>query len=82
MVEYIEAAERVPWKKIYRVPDHVYFSHRRHTMLAEIACEICHGEMRTLETPMQGAAVAMSMDFCMDCHYATEVSNDCLHCHR
>lgn len=82
LVEYIQAAEPVPWQKIYRVPDHVYFSHRRHTMLAEIACETCHGEMGALETPMVRPAVPTSMDFCMDCHYATETSNDCLLCHR
>ena len=82
LVEYIQAVERVPWQKIYRVPDHVYFSHRRHTMLAEIACETCHGEMGAMETPMVRPAVPISMDFCMDCHYATETSNDCLLCHR
>ncbi len=82
LVEYIQAAERVPWQKIYRVPDHVYFSHRRHTTLAEIACETCHGEMRTRDTPMPRAAVAINMDFCMDCHYDAGVSNDCLLCHR
>ena len=82
LVEYIQAAEPVPWQKIYSVPDHVYFSHRRHTMLGEIACETCHGEMRNLETPMTRPAVAVDMDFCMDCHYATDTSNDCLLCHR
>lgn len=82
LVEYIQSQELVPWRKIYRVPDHVYFSHRRHTGPAEIACENCHGEIRSLEASLRRPAIDMSMDFCMDCHYEVGASNDCLLCHK
>lgn len=82
LVEYIQSNEPIPWRKVYRVPEHVYFSHRRHTTLGEIPCTTCHGEIETRESPVTRAEVSLSMDFCMDCHYETEVSNDCLLCHR
>jgi hypothetical protein len=82
LVEYIESNELVPWRKIYNVPAHVYFSHRRHTTLGEIGCAICHGDMENRESPVTRAEVSLSMDFCMDCHYEMEASNDCLLCHR
>lgn len=82
LVEFIGADERVPWRKIYRVDDHVYFSHRRHTSMGGIECQTCHGDVGSLEAPLPRPAVRMSMDFCMDCHYESGTSNDCLLCHR
>jgi hypothetical protein len=82
LVEYIQSEELVPWRKIYRVPDHVYFSHRRHTTLGNLACETCHGRVEILETPLSRPDIDLGMDFCMDCHYQSNVSNDCLLCHR
>jgi len=82
LIEFIAAAEPVPWQKVYRVPEHVYFSHRRHTAMAGIECHTCHGNMASLETPVEQQAVRITMDRCMDCHYETGTSNDCLLCHR
>lgn len=82
LVELIGAEEPVAWQKVYWVPDHVYFSHRRHTTLAGIECETCHGAVGARETPVVRQEVRITMDFCMDCHYETETSNDCLLCHR
>jgi Class III cytochrome C family len=31
LLEFGERGEEIPWEKIYDVPDHVFFSHRRHT---------------------------------------------------
>ena len=82
LVAYIQSEELVPWRKIYRVPDHVYFSHRRHTTLGNLACETCHGQVEILETPLSRPETDLGMDFCMDCHNESGVSNDCLLCHR
>ena len=77
-----EAGTPIPWQKVYWVPDHVYFSHRRHTAMAEIACDVCHGDAGTREQPFSRPLVALTMDQCMDCHYETGASNDCIACHR
>jgi hypothetical protein len=82
LVEYIQAAEPIPWRKVYWVPDHVYFSHRRHTGVAGIECETCHGPMGEANEPMRRPAVRLTMDHCMQCHEQTGTSNDCLLCHR
>ncbi|MEJ2086119.1 MAG: cytochrome c3 family protein [Acidobacteriota bacterium] len=82
LVEYIQSESLVPWRKIYRVPQHVYFSHRRHTSLGEIPCQTCHGQMESRETPVTRAEVAVTMDFCMTCHEQAGASNDCQFCHR
>jgi len=82
LIEYIDADEPIPWQKVYWVPDHVYFSHRRHTVAAEIACTVCHGEVGDRTEPLSRALVPISMDDCMHCHYEEGVSNDCILCHR
>lgn len=81
LVEYIATEKLVPWQKVYWVPDHVYFSHRRHTSIAGIECATCHGSMANRELPVTRQAVSITMDHCMDCHYETGTSNDCLLCH-
>jgi hypothetical protein len=82
LVEYIQADEPIPWRKIYRVPDHVYFSHRRHTAIGGIECGKCHGAMGEREEPVTRQAIRLSMNRCMECHDEAGVSNDCLLCHR
>jgi hypothetical protein len=82
LVEYIAEEEPIPWQKVTFVPDHVYFSHRRHAVIAEIECETCHGPMAEREEPVTRASPAITMEACMACHQRAEVSNDCWRCHR
>ena len=82
LVEYVTAEERVPWRKIYRVPQHVYFSHRRHTKLGEIDCTVCHGAIGERTEPVTRPLISITMDRCIRCHRESGVSNDCLLCHR
>ena len=82
LVEYVQQGTLIPWRKVYRVPGHVYFSHRRHTAIGGIECEVCHGQMREREQPVTRPAVQVTMDRCMDCHVEQGVSNDCVLCHR
>ena len=81
LVEYIQTGEPIPWVKVYTVPDHVYFSHRRHAAIAAIECETCHGEVGQRTKPVVWPAVKMTMDHCMDCHEESGASNDCIWCH-
>lgn len=80
--KYLEAGEQIPWQKVYRVDSHVYFSHARHTALAQLSCETCHGNVGDMTTPVEKQAVAITMDHCMACHEQHRVSNDCNDCHR
>ena len=82
LVEYIEATDPIPWRKVYWVPDHVYFSHRRHTAIAGIECETCHRNVGEQSKPLTRPLRRVSMDDCMDCHGEGGVSNDCVACHR
>lgn len=82
LIEFIQQGTLVPWRKIYRVPSHVYFSHRRHTAIAGIACETCHGQISEREQPVTRPLVQVTMERCMACHEEQGVSNDCVYCHR
>lgn len=82
VVAYVESGEPIPWRKIYWVPDHVYFSHRRHTSIGGIACEICHGPIGEASEPVRRPLASVTMDGCMECHEQAGASNDCLVCHK
>jgi len=82
VVEYVTRGERIPWQKVYQVPESVYFSHRRHTAIGQIACEVCHGAVGERMLPVSRPAVRVSMNRCIGCHLEREVSVDCVACHR
>lgn len=82
LVAFVESGEPIPWRKVYRVPDHVYFSHRRHAAIAGIECERCHGPMAERTLPVTRPAVRLTMDACIECHDQSGVTNDCITCHR
>lgn len=82
VVEAVQAGRELPWVRLYELPRHVYFTHRRHVAVARIACERCHGEMRAQSRPPPAALVALSMDDCLGCHREGGASLDCATCHR
>ena len=79
---YIAQESEIPWERVYRVPDHVYFSHRRHVTGAGLECEVCHGNVKEFTKPASSPAVPVTMENCMSCHRENNVTNDCLSCHR
>lgn len=82
LLEYVAAGESIPWRKVNWVPDHVFFSHRRHTTVSGIDCETCHGSIGEATESITRPLVRITMDKCMDCHAETNTSNDCILCHR
>ncbi|MDP2956482.1 MAG: cytochrome c3 family protein [Longimicrobiales bacterium] len=82
LVEHIQSGQPIRWRKVYWVPDHVYFSHRRHTSVAKIACETCHGAMGEMVAPVSRPMVKITMDRCLNCHKSEGASSDCISCHR
>lgn len=82
LVEYIRNDRPVPWIQVHRVPDHAYFSHRRHVSLGKIACQDCHGDVNRMTAPFTKPHVPIKMEFCVDCHEERQVTTDCAACHR
>ena len=80
--EYAEKGEQIPWRRVYDVPDHVFFSHQRHVTVAGIDCAECHGAVPTLTVPAAYPLVDQTMDWCIQCHETRGVKADCVHCHR
>src|SRR5512146_37667 len=82
VVEAVHAGREIRWARLYDLPRHVYFTHRRHVAVARIACERCHGDMGSQARPPPAPLVAISMDRCMECHRERGASRDCDACHR
>ncbi len=82
VVDAVGAGRDIPWARLYDLPRHVYFTHRRHVAVAGIACERCHGDMGSQTRPPPSPLVALTMDGCMECHRERGASRDCDVCHR
>lgn len=82
VVDAVRDGREIPWARLYELPRHAYFTHRRHVAVARIACERCHGEMRAQARPPPAALVALRMDDCIDCHRERGASRECAACHR
>jgi len=70
------------FRKLFRLPDHVYYSHRRHVAVAGLRCETCHGDIAATTAPPSRPLVRITMDTCVACHTEQDVETDCTHCHR
>jgi hypothetical protein len=55
----------VIWNSIHRLPAYVYFHHGIHVSKG-VACETCHGEVRTMAQTKK--VETMSMGWCLECH--------------
>ena len=78
----VTSGKRIAWRRVTRVPDHVAFSHRRHTGPGQLACVSCHGDMGQRTEPPGRAPVRLVMDTCLTCHKREGASEDCAGCHR
>ncbi len=55
----------IPWVKVHRLPDYVYFNHQAH-VTAGVSCVSCHGRVDQMKEVMQ--VQPLSMAWCLDCH--------------
>ena len=69
----------VPWERVYRIPNYVYFSHRVHNSVDGVSCTTCHGPVA--ERDVLALERSTSMAECMKCHDQYKASNDCTLCH-
>ncbi len=82
LIEFVHQGTSIPWQRVYHVPDHVFFSHRRHVVIARLECTTCHGNVDEFTEPVAAQFLPITMDNCMECHRENNVTNDCLSCHR
>ncbi len=74
-----EMGEPIVWERVYELPWHVTFTHKRHVR-AGIDCATCHGEVRAQARVRQ--VRSLKMGWCVNCHRAHGAETDCLTCHR
>lgn len=63
-----ETGREIPWQRVWRLPPHVFFSHRTHVLRANVKCQTCHGPMETLTRPPARALKKLTMNDCIGCH--------------
>src|SRR5574340_1104345 len=61
LLNYIKTNKNIPWKRLYRNPVHVYFSHNRHVSVGKLECVKCHGDMGKTSKPPTRALVSLGM---------------------
>lgn len=79
LTNYWEKKEAIPWLRVYSLPDHVYFSHKRHIKRG-IDCVVCHGDVKNMKRIRKMRS--LKMGWCVGCHRRFGGSEDCLTCHK
>ncbi len=66
---YTNVPVPLQWNKVHVLPDHVFFSHQQHVVVGAVACETCHGDVKSMTTVEQQRP--LTMGWCVDCHRNT-----------
>ncbi|MDA0349196.1 MAG: cytochrome C [Verrucomicrobia bacterium] len=59
------SGEAIPWVKVHKAPDYVYFDHSVHVNRG-ISCYECHGQVNEMDEVRH--EMSFSMAFCLECH--------------
>lgn len=81
LVDMLKRGEELKWQSLFRQPAHVFYSHRRHVVVAKLECPTCHGAIAESQSP-PGRVTKLRMQNCIECHRRSNVSTDCTSCHR
>lgn len=65
--ESYATGQPVPWVKVHRLPDYVYFNHQAH-VTSGVSCVSCHGRVDQMIEVKQ--VNNLSMAWCLSCHRA------------
>jgi cytochrome c7-like protein len=87
LLEILANGTAVEWVRVYRVPDHVYFTHERH-VLGGVRCQECHGEVEKVDVVSQ--VTPLTMGWCLACHHRKQREQpegrakltECVTCHK
>jgi hypothetical protein len=82
LLKLIASSPETSFRKLFRLPDHAYYSHRRHVVSGGLPCETCHGNIAETTAPPPSPLVRITMATCTDCHAEKKVATDCTACHR
>jgi hypothetical protein len=77
---YDDKNEAVPWRRVYRLPSFVYFSHKQHVTDAKVTCDVCHGNVPQLDAMQKVKDISMAA--CIDCHKSHSAPVNCDTCHE
>ncbi len=81
---YWERKEPIPWVRVFKIPEHAQFTHKRHVQTG-VQCQTCHGRVEAMErvtaqtgqnpindlqnlAGMPVAPPALTMGWCVECH--------------
>lgn len=83
LLAFAGEGKELDWVQHTRLPQHVYFSHRRHVRSGQLECSTCHGPMQEMIVPPLKplAGEKLTMDGCIACHLENEARTDCNDCH-
>ena len=79
LTTYYNNGQPVPWVKVHKFKDWVYFSHKRHIQKG-IDCTFCHGEVKAMDVVRK--VRSMKMGFCVKCHEINKAPRECDVCHK
>ncbi|MCU0246185.1 MAG: cytochrome c family protein [Bryobacter sp.] len=63
--ESYATGQAVPWVKVHKLPDYVFFNHSVH-VTAGVSCASCHGRVDQMVEVKQ--VQPLSMAWCLECH--------------
>jgi hypothetical protein len=69
----------IQWNRVNVLQEFVFFSHQGHVQ-SGVDCGYCHGDVKQMDRVSMKKP--FQMGFCVQCHRDTQVSHDCLMCHR
>lgn len=79
LTTYWTEGRRIPWVRIYDIPDHAHFPHMLHVKADDLECQECHGQVEaTAEIELEQK---LNMGWCLECHQERNVRTDCTVCH-
>jgi hypothetical protein len=79
LTRYYEGKKPIEWKRVYALPDFIYFSHKRHVK-AGVECSMCHGDVAGMKRVRR--VNELIMGWCVSCHRVRGASRDCATCHK
>lgn len=79
LARYAKEEKPVPWVRVYKLRDFVFFSHATH-VAAKVECGACHGPVEKRDVLKQ--EVPTDMKTCLDCHRLRGASVQCNLCHE
>lgn len=77
--EYAKNGQEISWVRLYELPPHLNFTHKRH-FRKNVQCQECHGKVE--ESVRMISMVTHTMENCIACHEKMDASTDCMTCHK